>query len=288
MTDRRDDATTTEGSGVIDLHALVALHERAHAPLPARDDGDELPLVPLTAPPAATARPALRPVPTLLAGTAFHVLLALTTVALAATLAARPPMGGSDPTPAPAVRVVPVPATTTVEPIIAPPEVEPAPEPEVAPALASVVAPTPAIRPRASRAAPAAPRRELVAPDRPATAPSAAAIDPSIDALLEAALSGPRATTPAPIALPATPSQREVGATLRALEREVAMCREDVSGTVSTRITVAGATGRVVRVDVGGDAAGGGVASCVAGVVETARFPQFANEQLVVAFPYRM
>jgi N-acetylglutamate synthase/N-acetylornithine aminotransferase len=113
-------------------------------------------------------------------------------------------------------------------------------------------------------------------------------IDPTLDELLEAALSGTRSAPTTTAALPAMPPQREVAAALRALERDVAMCRDGEGGTISTRVTVEGATGRVTDVDVAGDAVRGAVAACGARAVETARFPRFANERFVVAFPYRI
>ncbi|MDQ3034423.1 MAG: hypothetical protein M3Y87_18590, partial [Myxococcota bacterium] len=124
-------------------------------------------------------------------------------------------------------------------------------------------------------------------PALPSTPPPATSLDPSLDALIESALTGTRVDGAAR-ALPAVPPQHEVAATLRALTREVAMCREATGGTVATRITVRGATGEVARVQVSGDAAQGDVERCVTRVVEQARFPRFANDELVVVFPYRL
>jgi hypothetical protein len=88
--------------------------------------------------------------------------------------------------------------------------------------------------------------------------------------------------------LPETPTRRQVLTTLRALEGEVRACGVGESGTVETRVVVAGATGRVSSARVSGDFAGTPVAGCVAEVVETARFPRFGRERFEIAFPYRL
>ena len=111
-------------------------------------------------------------------------------------------------------------------------------------------------------------------------------LDRSIDSLLDAAV-GSTSADPRPtrtVSLPSTPTRRQVSTTLRALEGEVRQCGD---GAVTVRLTVAGDSGRVNRASVQG-AEDATVARCVSDVVESARFPRFAQDQFVVVFPYRL
>ncbi|HJL19350.1 MAG TPA: hypothetical protein RMH99_27035, partial [Sandaracinaceae bacterium LLY-WYZ-13_1] len=115
-----------------------------------------------------------------------------------------------------------------------------------------------------------------------------APLDDDLDSLLDRAL-GDASPDPRPTArrtLPDTPTRRQVATTLRALEGDVRRCGGD--GVADTRIVVAGDTGRVVGVSVGGDAAGTSAASCVADHVRSARFPRFSRERFTIRFPYAL
>lgn len=161
-------------------------------------------------------------------------------------------------------------------------------EPSITPVLERPTAPSPTPRPRVAVVPRATRTIQPTAPERaPSTELSDAAIDPALASLIDQALTGGTRAATAP-ALPATPSQREVSTTLRALERSVAMCREGDGEMVSTRIVIDGATGRVTRVDVSGLAAPGAEATCITRALQTAQFSPFSREQFVVSYPFRV
>lgn len=111
--------------------------------------------------------------------------------------------------------------------------------------------------------------------------------DPEIDALVEAALRGRDAAGSARAsALPDVPSAIEITTTLRALERDVARCVEaGAAGALPVRVTIDGATGRVIAVAV---SSGDPVArACIERVITTqASFSPFRRDHFVVGFAF--
>ena len=157
----------------------------------------------------------------------------------------------------------------------------PAAEPEVA--ARPVIAPaTPSARREpSSRAASPAPRASggVTAPTAPEPEPEATTR--TLDQLMDGA------TAPT---LPITPSRDEVARVLRGLSDEIAQCRpQDMEHTtVTTRVTIDGATGGVARATVDGDLQWTPAGACIVQKLSTARFAPFARDRFDVQFPYRL
>lgn len=284
----------TEDSGLHDLRALsTALSERG-----GRASSPELFAAPSWAPPrpapaARQPRPASR-----LSAAIVVATLAVSAVALAAVPGLR---SGTAPEMVPATASAPARATTPSRSPGAtreePAPAQPAPSvtpPEPAPGDGPVGVPSSAGTARARRRDASRPRTTQLPPElRPERAPASTTvpgatpepIDPALDGLLEAALHGARPVEAREV-LPAIPSSREVTSTLRALEREVATCREGDGGIAATRLVIDGATGRVSRVQVSTDDPQ--ARACVERIVGDAQFPRFAQERFAVTFPYRL
>jgi hypothetical protein len=314
-------AHRSEHSGLHDLRGLLASSAtRSGAPAgSARDSLLDIvtareALVPLTIPPVPSRLPRLPRV--LRDGSAVSVgrvaraslavaVLALSAVALAAVPAPRP--GSLQGALEPGLAVLPAdpaPAPPTTPELPSPGDVSTAKlsEPDlgaplvIPPPDATGVAPRPAptrraaAPPRAPVAAPDAPRHlPAVAPERP-PAP-AGSIDPGLAGLIDAALARPRAPAGSAASLPSVPSQTEVRASLRALEREVAMCRDSSTApgtTVQVRLVLEGATGRVAQADASGSGVSDAVAACVERRVQTVELGRFERERLTVTYPYRL
>ena len=138
----------------------------------------------------------------------------------------------------------------------------------------------------------ARPRRPVAArPVRPApvTTPSPATSapgePPSGPRTLDELMSGATAVT-----LPETPSRDEVARVLRGLSSRVAQCRpQDMEPTtVTTRVTIDGATGRVTSATVDGELQWSVTGACIVEKLSTARFSPFARDRFEVQFPYRL
>ena len=55
-----------------------------------------------------------------------------------------------------------------------------------------------------------------------------------------------------------------------------------------TKVTVAGATGRVTNVDVSGSFAGTPVAACIVREVSKAKFEKFSQSSFSVSYPFKL
>jgi hypothetical protein len=138
--------------------------------------------------------------------------------------------------------------------------------------------------PSAIRAAPSPTR----APAATSSAPSPGRIDPGLGALVDAALAD-RASDPATAALPESPPARELAIRLRALERDIAMCRPDDTGLLRARIVLDGATGSVRSVVVTADSASAAPSiDCATRLIAATTVPRFARDHFALTFPYRL
>lgn len=136
----------------------------------------------------------------------------------------------------------------------------------------------------------------------PAPAPASKAAssttgDKSIDDLLDSALGGkpskPAATKAAATAtpsasLPQTPSRDDVLAAMKAVAPRVSACGGGQTGVAMTKVTVAGATGKVTNVDVSGQFAGTPAAACIAREVSKAKFNKFQQATFSVNYPFKI
>ncbi|UJR81539.1 hypothetical protein [Sandaracinus amylolyticus] len=219
-----------------------------------------------------------------LAGASMLAVLTLSMIAFAAVPRLLAPRAERERTVETQASTTPRPRPRPPEPVVAAPvEAEPAAPVETMPERAPAVRVRPhvAVVPDAARTRPSA---SSTSPVRVTTDVPQGALDPSVASAVDAALSGGVGGA-ARESLPLLPAQRDVSATLRALERRVATCREGEGGMATAHLVIDGATGRVSRVDVRGEGAN---AACVATIVESATFPRFAREELPVVYPYRL
>ncbi|HJL17968.1 MAG TPA: tetratricopeptide repeat protein, partial [Sandaracinaceae bacterium LLY-WYZ-13_1] len=130
-----------------------------------------------------------------------------------------------------------------------------------------------ALREEASGAEPE-PQRPVLASSvarRPAPAPSA---EPP-----------PEPTGPT---LPERPSRDDIIRTMMPFGARVEACAPEVSGTVSFRMVITGATGEVQDVTTLGEHAGTPEAACWESHLRGARFPRFTRETLEVSYPFQL
>lgn len=289
-------ATTTEGSGLIDIRALAETTFAA-APAPAPEP-DEL----LAFGGAGLGSPLGAPVvlPERRGGSSHAPIVIGSAVALCAALAAAAVVVWVETRPAP---VPPATAMADEGPIVAPEtptvgaiEATEAPSaptavapavdepPPVAEAPPVVEAPTSRVAPR-PRPTPRAPVAEVErpAPTRPVARPTAPSEDPLARIFDEP--SAPATTAPPARRLPATPSRGDVVTAMRGLEAPVRACGEGAHGMATVRFSF-GSNGRVQSATVDGDVPPA-VRSCVARAARAASVPEFSRDTFAVTYPFR-
>ncbi len=132
------------------------------------------------------------------------------------------------------------------------------------------------------------------AADEPAPPKRSSSGDKSIDDLLDTALGGkPKAAAAAPKAaasenLPSTPSRDDVLSAMKSITSRVQACGGGQSGVAMAKVSVAGATGKVSGVDVGGQFAGTPVAGCIAKEVAKAKLPRFQQNTFSFSYPFKI
>jgi predicted Zn finger-like uncharacterized protein len=117
--------------------------------------------------------------------------------------------------------------------------------------------------------------------------------DRSLDDLLDTALGAkPKAAAPAPKpageSLPATPSRDDVLSAMKGVTSKVQACGAGQTGIAMTKVGVAGPTGKVSSVDVGGAFAGTPAASCISKEVMKAKFPKFSQATFSFSYPFKI
>jgi predicted Zn finger-like uncharacterized protein len=86
--------------------------------------------------------------------------------------------------------------------------------------------------------------------------------------------------------LPETPSRDQVRSKFEGIRGTVRACTGNQAGTATVQATIQGNSGRVTRVNVGGDFTGQS-ATCIASAVRGLTFPPFSNPSLTVNYSYR-
>lgn len=285
----RSGSATGDGSGLIDIRALARV-AAAGGPATAKATVDDLlsigvgvaPFVPTLGAPLLAPSPPPASRGGLVAVVSVASVAILAAAAVVVAVVTRPPEHAAAATVHHAAPVV-------IAQVRAP-EIAPAPPP-------AVVAPTPIAEPPVRRRAGPRPERQAhVERLSPAAAHDAPDVDPhhtSLEEMMENIL--PPSTrnrtathqdeTPPPSA-PLTPSRDQVRAALRAVQTAVGACGNGQHGTVTTVISVAGATGRVSSAEVTGAFAGTPAGSCVARAAHAAHFTPFAQATFTVTFPF--
>jgi hypothetical protein len=146
---------------------------------------------------------------------------------------------------------------------------------------------------KAEKAAPEPKAEKSDPPPPPPPAAKQSSSDKSIDDLLDGALNGkPKAASKpaaAPAAnLPATPSRDDVLGAMKAVTPRVQACGNGQSGIATSKIGVAGPTGRVTSVEVSGQFAGTPVAACIVREVSKAKFPKFSQSTFSFSYPFKI
>lgn len=295
-----------DGSGLIDLRALAA---NATAPEPAPDEPVAImALAPLRPPLLApvTARAGGRRLPLLAGLAALGVLLVGLLVAVAVLLARRDGAVARADVASPPEARVPTTAVTTGTRARAPGSVDvQGPRSTTGPVDEEPERDAPTTRREPARRAidraPTASPRRAPADVEPTERPAGEAATPartppgdrSLERLITAAIDAPpdEPTPPSPPAtdrLPEVPPRDAVAVSLRSVSGPVRACGRGERGVLMAQVTIAGATGRVSGVRIGGPLAGSAAATCAEAVIGRARFPRFARPTFSVGFPYSL
>jgi predicted Zn finger-like uncharacterized protein len=134
---------------------------------------------------------------------------------------------------------------------------------------------------------------EPVAAAEPAKKAQSSA-DKSLDDLLDTALGGkkpaakPAAAAAASESLQPTPTRDDVLAAMKGVTPAVQACGGSESGVAMTKVGVAGPTGKVATVEVGGQFANSPVGTCVAKEVRKAKFPKFSQPTFSFSYPFKI
>jgi hypothetical protein len=84
-----------------------------------------------------------------------------------------------------------------------------------------------------------------------------------------------------------TPTREEVLSAMQKVTSRVTACARGASGMALAKVTVSGATGRVMSVEVDG-ADLGAAKACIVHEVSRAKFPAFSNPSFSVTYPFRL
>jgi len=85
--------------------------------------------------------------------------------------------------------------------------------------------------------------------------------------------------------LPALPRRAEISRVMSGIRQPIQRCYDVnmVPGTVDVKLTIEGRSGRVIKSDISGESS---TATCIRSLTENVRFPRFAQDQIVVHYPY--
>jgi hypothetical protein len=93
---------------------------------------------------------------------------------------------------------------------------------------------------------------------------------------------------PARPTLPETPARDDIIRTMAPFRARLESCAPEVSGTVTIRLVIVGATGEVREAEALGEHAGTSQAECWESNLRGARFPRFTREQLEIRYPFEL
>lgn len=124
-----------------------------------------------------------------------------------------------------------------------------------------------------------------VAPAPPPSGSPGVAIAPSVTAPPGGP---PPAPPPSGPTLPESPSRDDIVRTLGPLEARLEACAPRVDATVTFRLRIRGADGRVAEVETLGDMAATDEAGCWEGHLTGARFPRFTREEIEISYPFAL